>query len=68
MWIYVFLFHVNCGKEATTRTEERLADGGGSGGVVALVSEEKVVWVAEHLGWRMEMRAVKGLLGPWQQW
>lgn len=67
MWIEVFLYLVNFKKEATTRTEEQLADGGG-GGVVALVSVEKVVWVGGYLRWRMEMRAVKGLLDPWRQW
>lgn len=66
MWIEVFLFFVNCGKEATTRTKERGADGGG-GGVVALVFKETLVWVGGHSGWLMETRAVKGLLGPWQQ-
>lgn len=68
MWIEVFLFLLNFGKKATTRTKERLADGGGGGGVVALVSAEQVVWVGGHLGWRMETRAAKGLLGLWQQW
>lgn len=68
MWIEIFLYLVNFKKEATTRTKEQLADGGGGGGVVALVFEEKVVWVGEYLRWRMETRAVKGLLDPWRQW
>lgn len=68
MWIEVFLFLVNCKKEATTKTKEQLAVGGGSGGVVALVFGGKVVWVGRHLGWQMEMRAAKGLLGQWQLW
>lgn len=65
MWIDVFLLLVNGGKKATTRTKDQFAGGGGGGGVV---SEEKGVWLGVHLGWRMGMRAVKGLRGPWQLW
>ena len=70
MWLEVFLYLVNFGKDATTSTQERQADGGGGGrgAVVAFVSEEKVVWVEECLRWQMEVKAVKALLGPWQQW
>ena len=69
MWTEVFLFPVNSEREATTRTKEQKAVGGGSGGAAALLFKDKVVSVGAHSKWQMEVRAVKGLQGPWLlQW